>query len=80
MYILNASMRNVCVQSLVLTSTKTVLLRIKPSTHIVENRKLTIGVSERQIGGQRFSSGLFFSAVLIWAMEIPEKIPDLARI
>jgi len=51
---------------------------IKPTTHIDENRELTIGVSERQIRGQRFSSGLFFSAVLRRAKEIPKKIPDLA--
>jgi len=31
----------------------------RPSTHIDENRELTIGVSERQIRGLRFSWGLF---------------------
>jgi len=40
------------------------LSMLKPSTHIDENRELTIEVSERQIRGQSFSSGLFFSAVL----------------
>jgi len=48
------------------------VLYIKPSTHIDENRQLTIGVSERQLRGYSFSSGFFSSRYS------DEEIPDLA--